>query len=219
MASNIPAGPAIGDRRSGQSWGQLSRAAQVYVVAVIAAGAYSIVAFLPLSFPRPLLFAFLLVTSCLTSVWKVNLPIPLASGSTLSVSYAADLMTLLLLGPRAAVLVAAAGVWTQCTVKIKRPYPLLPDDLQHRRRSADDGGDGRAVQVARRALGSGRLVAARQASGWNDCDLLCRQHRPRRGGDRPDVPADVRRRSGSRISCGAAPASWWLGRPGLPQRS
>ena len=102
---------------------ELSLTAQVYVLAVIAAGAYSIVAFLPLSFPRPLLFAFLLVTSCLTSIWKVNLPIPLASGSTLSVSYAADLMTLLLLGPRAAVLVAAAGVWTQCTVKIKRPYP------------------------------------------------------------------------------------------------
>jgi len=119
-ATEIPRGA----RRPGQSWGQLSRAAQVYVVAVIAAGAYSIVAFLPLSFPRPFLFAFLLITSCLTSVWKVNLPIPLASGSTLSVSYAADLMTLLLLGPRAAVLVAAAGVWTQCTVKIKRPYPL-----------------------------------------------------------------------------------------------
>ena len=113
----------IDDRPNGQSLRGLSLTAQAYVLAVIAAGAYSIVAFLPLSFPRPLLFAFLLVTSCLTSVWKVNLPIPLASGSTLSVSYAADLMTLLLLGPRAAVLVAAAGVWTQCTVKIRRPYP------------------------------------------------------------------------------------------------
>jgi signal transduction histidine kinase/ActR/RegA family two-component response regulator len=113
----------IDDRPNGSSLRQLSLTAQVYVLAVIAAGAYSIIAVLPLSFPRPLLFAFLLLTSCLTSVWKVNLPIPLASGSTLSVSYAADLMTLLLLGPRAAVLVAAAGVWTQCTVKIKRPYP------------------------------------------------------------------------------------------------
>ena len=119
-ATEIPVAPAgLGSRGDSSA-----RAAQVYVVAVIAAGAYSIVAFLPLSFPRPFLFAFLLITSCLTSVWKVNLPIPLASGSTLSVSYTADLMTLLLLGPRAAVLVAAAGVWTQCTVKIKRPYPL-----------------------------------------------------------------------------------------------
>jgi len=113
----------IDGRPNGQSLRDLTLTAQVYVLAVIAAGAYSIVAVLPLSFPRPQLFAFLLVTSCLTSIWKVNLPIPLASGSTLSVSYAADLMTLLLLGPRAAVLVAAAGVWTQCTVKIKRPYP------------------------------------------------------------------------------------------------
>ena len=48
---------------------------------------------------------------------------PLASGSTLSVSYAADLMTLLLLGPEAAMVVAVAGAWLQCTVKVKRPYP------------------------------------------------------------------------------------------------
>src|SRR6476660_9201265 len=110
-------------RPNGQSLRELSLPAQVYVLAVVAGGVYSIIAVLPLSFPRPLLFAFLLLTSCLTSIWKVNLPIPLASGSTLSVSYAADLMTLLLLGPRAAVLVAAAGVWMKCTVKIKRPYP------------------------------------------------------------------------------------------------
>ena len=45
------------------------------------------------------MFAALVGASCLTSIWKVNLPIPLASGSTLSVSYAADLMALLLLGP------------------------------------------------------------------------------------------------------------------------
>ena len=75
------------------------------------------------SFPTPWLFALLLVTSCLTSLWKLNLPIPLASGSTLSVSYAANLMALLLLGPRHALMIALAGVWTQCTVKIKQPYP------------------------------------------------------------------------------------------------
>jgi signal transduction histidine kinase/CheY-like chemotaxis protein len=56
-------------------------------------------------------------------MWKVNLPIPLASGSTLSVSYAADLMTLLLLGPEPAMVVAVAGAWLQCTVRVKRPYP------------------------------------------------------------------------------------------------
>src|SRR6266404_2926781 len=48
----------------------------------------------------------------------------IGSGSTLSVSYAANLMALLLLGPQPAIIVAAAGVWTQCTYKPKHPYPL-----------------------------------------------------------------------------------------------
>ena len=103
---------------------QLPPAARVYVALVIAAGAATIVAFVPRTLPDPATFFFLLLAACLTSAWKVNLPIPLASGSTLSVSYAADLMALLLLGPRAAVLVAAAGVWTQCTVNVKQRYPL-----------------------------------------------------------------------------------------------
>ena len=65
----------------------------------------------------------LLVASCLTSLWKVNLPIPLASGYTLSVSYAANLMALLLLGPEQALVIALAGVWTQCSVHVRRRYP------------------------------------------------------------------------------------------------
>jgi signal transduction histidine kinase/CheY-like chemotaxis protein len=57
-------------------------------------------------------------------MWKVNLPIALSSGSTLSVSYAANLTTLLLLGPQHALVVAVAGVWAQCTYHVKRTYPL-----------------------------------------------------------------------------------------------
>jgi signal transduction histidine kinase/CheY-like chemotaxis protein len=109
-------------RRSPLAWMELSAAAQIYVLAVIAGGAFAVVALFPRSIPEPLLFTLLLITSCLTSLWKMNLPIPLASGSTLSVSYAADLTALLLLGPSAALLVALAGVWTQCTVKIRQPY-------------------------------------------------------------------------------------------------
>jgi signal transduction histidine kinase/ActR/RegA family two-component response regulator len=101
----------------------LSRAARAYVGLVVASGAVTLVAFFPRPFPDPGLFFFLLLVACVTSAWKVNLPIPLASGSTLSVSFAADVMALLLLGPRAAVLVAAAGVWTQCTVNVKQRYP------------------------------------------------------------------------------------------------
>jgi signal transduction histidine kinase/ActR/RegA family two-component response regulator len=109
--------------RRGQSWADMSMSARFYVLTVIAAGIGATIAWLPSSIDSPWLFAVLLVTSCLTSLWKLNLPIPLASSSTLSVSYAADLTALLLLGPRQALLIALAGVWTQCTVNIKQPYP------------------------------------------------------------------------------------------------
>jgi signal transduction histidine kinase/CheY-like chemotaxis protein len=101
----------------------LPRQAGVYVTLVIASGAVLLVLFAPHTLPRPELFALLLVTSCLTSAWKINLPISLTSGSTLSVSYAANLMALLLIGVRASIVVAAAGVWTQCTFNTKRRYP------------------------------------------------------------------------------------------------
>jgi len=106
------------------AWTTLPRHAQVYVAAVILAGGVAAVAFLPASLPRPALFAVLVVTTCLTSLWKVNLPIAKASGSTLSVSYASNLAALLLLGREQALMVALAGVWTQCTFKAKQPYPL-----------------------------------------------------------------------------------------------
>jgi PAS domain S-box-containing protein len=111
-------------RRAGLAWRALPPAARRYVATVIVLGAAALVAFFPLTFPRPALFAVLLVASCVTSVWKVNLPIAPSSGSTLSVSYAADLMSLLLLGPRHAVLIAVAGAWTQCVFRVRRPYPL-----------------------------------------------------------------------------------------------
>jgi len=105
-------------------WRTLPRAAQSYVVVVIAAGVCALLAYAPpLSAPPPMFLA-LLAASCLTSIWKVNLPIALASGATLSVSYAAHLTALLLLGPRYAVVVAVVGAWTQCTVRTKRSYPF-----------------------------------------------------------------------------------------------
>ena len=106
------------------SWRTLPPAAQFYVALIIAVGASVLLAFFPLTYPRPWLYAALLVSACLTSVWKVNLPISLASGSTLSVSHAAELMSLVLLGPAHAMLVAVAAAWTQCTLNVKRRYPL-----------------------------------------------------------------------------------------------
>ncbi len=101
-----------------------SGAVRAYVAAVVAAGAGAFVLFAPRALHRPELFVVLLLMCCVTSIWKVNLPITLTSGSTLSVSYAANLMSLLLLGPRQAMVIAVAGVLTQCTINVKQRYPL-----------------------------------------------------------------------------------------------
>jgi PAS domain S-box-containing protein len=106
------------------SWHALPRGAQVYVAGVILVGGFLVARFFPLDYPHPVAFALLLAASCLISGWKVNLPLPLSSGSTLSMSYAATLMALMLLSPRHAMLIAVAGVCTQCTVNVKQPYPL-----------------------------------------------------------------------------------------------
>src|SRR5437867_746229 len=105
-------------------WRNLGRDAQVYVACVIAVGVVWAAAHFPMTVPRPILFVTLLAASCVTSIWKVTLPLPTGNGSTLSVSYAANLAALLLLGPHLAMVVAAAGAWTQCTVAAQRPYPL-----------------------------------------------------------------------------------------------
>ena len=43
--------------------------------------------------------------------------------STLSVSYASVLMALILLGPQAAMVMAVAAAWTQCTFRVHHRYP------------------------------------------------------------------------------------------------
>ncbi len=106
------------------AWSALSWPAQTYVCIVILGGMATLVVLLPARLPQPALLALLAAFACVTSVWKVNLPLTTTSGSTLSVSYAANLMALLLLGTEQSILVALAGVWTQCTYKVKVPYPL-----------------------------------------------------------------------------------------------
>jgi len=103
-------------------WDALPFAARCYVAAVIAAGALVTAHALATASARPLLFTVLLVSACLTSAWKVNLPLPIGS-CTLSMSYAADLMALILLGPAPATIVAVAGAWTQCTFNVRQAYP------------------------------------------------------------------------------------------------
>jgi len=63
----------------------------------------------------PLLFLVLL--SSLTSAFKVQLPI--ASGSSMSVSYIVDIASLIIRGPHATMIVGAASGWTQSTVNAR----------------------------------------------------------------------------------------------------
>jgi signal transduction histidine kinase/ActR/RegA family two-component response regulator len=105
-------------------FGALPMAAQVYVGSVLLAGGITAITFFPTSIHRPVLFGLLLVAGYVTSTWKVNLPLPLSNGSTLSVSYAADLMSMLLLGPQQAMIVAITGVWAQCVRAPKQHYPI-----------------------------------------------------------------------------------------------
>lgn len=105
-------------------WRTLPLTAQIYIITVILGGAVCLALLFPRTSPQPVVFVLLGAFACLTSAWKVNLPIPVTNGSTLSVSYAANLMSLLLLGPGHAVLIALAGAWVQCRYKAKQPYPI-----------------------------------------------------------------------------------------------
>ena len=97
--------------------------ARLYVGGMIALGAALLVVSLPMTTLRtPWLFLLLLTLSSVTSVLKVNLPI-VRGGSTMSVSYAVDFASLLLLGPNETMIVAAASAYSQCTFRIKERNP------------------------------------------------------------------------------------------------
>jgi diguanylate cyclase (GGDEF)-like protein/putative nucleotidyltransferase with HDIG domain len=102
----------------------LPLAARIYVGCVIAAAIVIQAAILPqTSIESPWLFAGLLLVSSFTSAFKVSLPLA-KSGSTMSVSYAVDFASLLLLGPNPTMLVAIASAWSQCTFRMKERNPL-----------------------------------------------------------------------------------------------
>jgi diguanylate cyclase (GGDEF)-like protein/putative nucleotidyltransferase with HDIG domain len=97
---------------------------RVYVGFVIGAGALLLAIGLPQAeFHRPWLFLALLALSSATASLKVTLPLT-TSGSTLSVSYAVDFASLLLIGPHETMLVAAASAFCQCHVNNKDRNPL-----------------------------------------------------------------------------------------------
>src|SRR5881392_2726716 len=103
---------------------ELPLSARIYVGAVIAAGTGLFIAFLPYArIEQPVLFIALLVLSSASAALKVSLPLT-TSGSTMSVSYAVDFASLLLLGPHQTMLVAAGSAFSQCNLNSKDRNPL-----------------------------------------------------------------------------------------------
>jgi diguanylate cyclase (GGDEF)-like protein/putative nucleotidyltransferase with HDIG domain len=97
--------------------------ARLFVGAVLTAGAVVLAVFVPRTLVNLPLFAALLLLSSLASAFKVSLPLA-SSGSTMSVSYAVDFASLLLLGPDETMLVAAASAWSQCTIRTEARTPV-----------------------------------------------------------------------------------------------
>ena len=88
----------------------------------------------------------LLLCACLTSVWKVDLR---SGGQRLRRSPCRtrpSLMSLLLLGPAPATIIAVAGAWTQCTFNVKQRYPLVSHRVQHGDASHHDRATGAGVR-------------------------------------------------------------------------
>ena len=105
------------------SWVALRPVARVYVGCVTGLGALAILVAAPQITERdaPLLVA-LAILSLVTAFAKINLPVP-GSASTLTLCYVIDFMTLLVLGPGAATMTAASGVWSQCTFRTRKQGP------------------------------------------------------------------------------------------------
>src|SRR5499427_5611408 len=103
----------------------LPLAARIYVASVIAAGAIVMAVCLPkVDISRqPVLFVALVAVASASAALKVTLPIT-TSGSTMSVSYAVDFASLLLLGPHATIVVAVASAFCQCHLNNKERNPV-----------------------------------------------------------------------------------------------
>jgi PAS domain S-box-containing protein len=101
---------------------ELPPAARRYIIIVVAAGALALALLVPRGHLTPVLPLLLLVLlSSLTSAFKVHFPI--ASGSSMSVSYVVDIASLILRGPHATMIVGAASGWSQTTFNTQTRQP------------------------------------------------------------------------------------------------
>jgi diguanylate cyclase (GGDEF)-like protein len=102
----------------------LPTSARVYVVTVVVLGIAMFLVYLPqVQVDQPLLLLGLLLLSSMSAALKVYLPLT-TGGSTMSVSYAVDFASLLLLGPHETMFVAAGSAFSQCNLNKKERNPL-----------------------------------------------------------------------------------------------
>lgn len=101
------------------AFASLPGAARVFVILTLALGAGSFLVILPyLRFDKVGLFIELLALALLTSTVKLPLPM-MRSGSTMSLSFALNLASLLMLGTGPAMFIGMLSAWTQCTVRVR----------------------------------------------------------------------------------------------------
>src|SRR5687767_14507508 len=98
-------------------------ATTVYVGGVIATGGALLIQFAPLSSPLPWLVSSLLAAAVIPSAFELRRPLGRGT-STMSMAYAVDVVARVSTGPGLAMVIAAAGVIVQCTVRVNRTQPL-----------------------------------------------------------------------------------------------
>jgi PAS domain S-box-containing protein len=98
-------------------------ATSLYVGSVIMAGAVLLVRFAPREYPHPFVALLLLAAALILSFFKLRLPLG-RGNSTMSMAYAVDFVALISSGADLAMVIAAAGVILQCTVRVRRSQPL-----------------------------------------------------------------------------------------------
>ena len=101
---------------------RLTWQALVYVGAVVFFGTAIALHLFPRELSHPVLTAALLVAALVLSVFKLRLPLG-KGASTMSMAHAVDFAALVMLGPDVAMVIAAAGVLVQCTVRVAQTQP------------------------------------------------------------------------------------------------
>ena len=95
---------------------------KLFVASVIALGGAALVAQAPREYPAPLLAVTWMAAMSVVSLFKLRLPLRRGE-ATMSMAYVIDFLVLVTAGADLAMVIAAAGVLVQCTVRVRRPQP------------------------------------------------------------------------------------------------